>query len=128
MFGPAVPEVAVKVRPLLLVPLTVTTTGPVVAPVGTVAMISVGFQVVVAAVIPLNVTVPGVEPKFDPMMLTDIPVGPEGGDSLVMVGVDGVTVKLLVEVAVPDGVVTEMGPVVAVEETVAAICVELVTV
>jgi hypothetical protein len=61
------------------------------------------------------------------MMLTDIPVGPEGGDSRVIVGADGVTVKLLAEVPVPDGVVTEMGPVVALFGTVVVICVELTT-
>jgi hypothetical protein len=44
--------------PLLATPLTVTTTLPVVAPVGTVVTIEVALQlVIVVAVVPLNFTV-----------------------------------------------------------------------
>jgi hypothetical protein len=47
----------IKVLPLLANPPTVTTTGPVVAPVGTVAMMLVVLQLVEVAGVPLNVTV-----------------------------------------------------------------------
>jgi hypothetical protein len=129
IFGSPVAEVTVKFLVLLVALPTVTTTGPVIAPLGTAAMIAVGFQSVVAAVCPLvNVTVPGVDPKFAPVMVTDTPTGPLGGLSLVMIGDDPVTVKLAVEVPVPDGVVTEIGPLVAAGGTVAVICVELLMV
>jgi hypothetical protein len=47
----------VKVTPLLAMPPTVTTTFPVVAPVGTGTTMLVAFQLVGVAVVPLNVTV-----------------------------------------------------------------------
>jgi hypothetical protein len=81
--------------PLLATPLTVTTTLPVVAPVGTVATIEVALQLpIVVAVVPLNFTVlvPCVEPKFVPVIVTDAPTAPVVGDKLVMLGV-GSTVK-----------------------------------
>ena len=81
--------------PLLAILLTVTTTLPVVAPVGTVATIEVALQLpIVVAVVPLNFTVlvPCVEPKFVPVIVTDAPTAPEVGDKLVMLGV-GSTVK-----------------------------------
>jgi hypothetical protein len=80
----------VNVLLLLATPLTVTTTLPVVAPVGTVATIEVAPQLVnVVAVVPLNFTVlvPCVEPKFVPVMVTDAPTAPTVGDRLVMLGV-----------------------------------------
>ena len=49
--------VTVKAKPLLAIPPTVTTTGPVVAPEGTGTATLVGLQLVGAAVVPLNVTV-----------------------------------------------------------------------
>ena len=76
--------------PLLAMLLTVTTTLPVVAPVGTVAMIEVALQLpIVVAVVPLNFTVlvPCVEPKFVPVIVTDAPTAPVVGDRLVMLGV-----------------------------------------
>ena len=48
----------VKEEPLLAVPLTVTTTLPVVAPLGTVAKIDVAPQLAIVAFNPLNVTLP----------------------------------------------------------------------
>jgi hypothetical protein len=49
--------VTVKLTPLLFAtPSRVTTTGPVVAPVGTVAVMLVVLQLVMAAVTPLKVT------------------------------------------------------------------------
>jgi len=98
--APAAPEVGERLvmlgaattvndTPLLAVPLTVTTTLPVVAPVGTVATIEVALQLpIVVTVVPLNFTVlvPCVEPKLVPVMVTDAPTAPEVGDKLVMLG------------------------------------------
>jgi hypothetical protein len=79
----------VNVTALLATPLTVTTTGPVVAPDGTFTTICVSLQLVaVAAVTPLNLTVlaPSVAPKPDPLMVTDEPIEPEGGEIVVISG------------------------------------------
>ena len=81
--------------PLLATPLTVTTTLPVVAPVGTVATIEVALQLVtVVAVVVLNFTVlvPCVLPKFVPVIVTEAPNPAVVGDRLVILGV-GRTVK-----------------------------------
>ena len=58
--------VTVKPTPLLATPETVTTTFPVVAPLGTVVAIVVAPQLVTGAVVPLKLTVlvPWVDPKF----------------------------------------------------------------
>jgi hypothetical protein len=80
---------------LLATPLTVTTTLPEVAPVGTVATIEVPPQlVIVVAVVPLNVTVlaPCVVPKFAPVIVIDAPTAPDVGEIVVMLGV-GTTVN-----------------------------------
>jgi len=79
----------VKDEPLLATPLTVTTTLPVVAPVGTVATIEVALQLVIAVTaVALNFTVlvPCVEPKFVPAIVTEAPTAPVVGDKLVMLG------------------------------------------
>jgi len=80
--------VTVNVTPLLATPDTVTTTFPVVAPLGTGTTILVALQLVGAAVVPLNVTVlePCVVPKFDPVIVTDVPTGPDVGDRLPRLG------------------------------------------
>ena len=85
MLGAAV---TVKLTPLLAVP-TVTTTLPVVAPVGTVAVMLDAPQLVVVAVVPLNLTVliPLVDPKFDPAITMEDPTAPVLGVSDVMLGV-----------------------------------------
>ena len=86
MFGAAT---TVNDTPLLAAPLTVTTTLPVVAPVGTVATIDVALQLpMVVAVVPLNLTVlvPCVEPKLVPVIVTDAPTAPDVGDKLVILG------------------------------------------
>jgi hypothetical protein len=104
----------VNEEPLLGMPLTVTTTFPVVAAVGTVATIDVAVQLVIAvAVAPLNATVlvPWVDPKFVPVIVTDTPVPPDRGDRLVMLGI-GSTVKLAPLLATPP-TVTMTFPVVA---------------
>ena len=73
--------------PVTDTPLTVTTTVPVVAPVGTGTTIDVFAQLVMVAAVPLNFTVPWVVPKFVPVIVTEAPTAPEVGDRLVTVGV-----------------------------------------
>src|SRR5581483_1739302 len=79
-----------------MVPLTVTTTLPDVAPVGTVVAMDVSVQLATAAGVPLNVTVPAVAPKFVPAIVTGVPTAPAFGDKLPMFG------------AVPGGVEWEL--------------------
>jgi hypothetical protein len=78
----------VKLTPLLATPPTVTTTLPVVAPLGTGAVMLVALQPVGVAATPLNVTVlePCDAPKFAPAIITDVPTGPDIGFKLVMLG------------------------------------------
>src|SRR5439155_16121785 len=66
--------------------------------------------------------------KAVPLIVTLLPTGPLAGVKLVIVGALAVTVKLLLLVAVPPGVVTLSGPLVAPLGTVAAIEVEEFTV
>src|SRR5438067_1500104 len=119
----------VTVKALLLVAVpsgVVTLTGPVVAPAGTAAEICVAEFTVKVALVPLNFT--EVAPvKFVPVIVTLVPTGPLIGAKLVMFG-GFVTVKELLLVAVPSGVVTLTGPVVAPAGTVAEICVDELTV
>lgn len=107
-FDPEV--VTVKFIPLLATPPTVTTTMPVVAPAGTGATMLVALQLVEVALDPLNITVlaPCEAPKFVPVMVTEVPTGPEVGFRLVMVGAEGeaVTVKLMLLLATPLTVTT----------------------
>jgi len=86
MFGLNV--VTVKPTALLVSPATVTMTPPVVAPAGTDTPIIVALQLVGDAVVPLNITVlfACVEPKFVPVMVTDVLTAPELGDKLLMKG------------------------------------------
>ena len=73
---------------MLATPPTVTTTFPVVAPLGTGTTMLVALQLVGVAAVPLNFTVlvPCVAPKFVPVIVTDVPTGPDVGDKLVMLG------------------------------------------
>lgn len=91
MLGPGV--VTVKATPLLATPPTVTTTYPGVAPAGTTTPMLVGPQLLAgAASVPLNVTVlvvPCDAPKFVPVIVTDIPTGPDVGFTFVMLGAGG---------------------------------------
>jgi hypothetical protein len=57
--------------------------------------------------------------KFVPLIVTLLPTAPLVGVKLVIVGALALTVKLLALVAVPPGVVTLTGPVVAPVGTVA---------
>jgi len=105
--------VTVNVTPLLATPETVTTTFPVVAPLGTGTTIVVAFQLVGAPTIPLNVTVlvPCVVPKFVPVIVTELPAVPVVGLRLVMLGV-GSSVNATPLLATPETVTTTL-PVVA---------------
>jgi hypothetical protein len=78
----------VKFTPLLASPFTVTTTGPVVAPDGTVAAILVLLQAVVLAEVPLKVTVlvDFVAPKLLPATVTEEFTAPAVGVSVVIAG------------------------------------------
>jgi hypothetical protein len=109
-------------------PGVVTTIGPLVAPVGTVAVICVSELTVKEAVTPLNVT--AVAPvRFVPVITTELPTAPLVGEKPVIVGGSAAeTVKEVVLVAVPAGVVTAIAPVVAPVGTVAVICVAEFTV
>lgn len=84
----------VKSTPLLAIPPTVTTTLPEAAPAGTGTVIPEAVQLVGVATTPLKVTmlVPCDPPKLVPVMVTEVPTGPEVGLRLVIV--TGVTVKL----------------------------------
>src|SRR5690349_11199652 len=89
--GPIVNE-----RPLLATPPTVTTTFPLLAPVGTTTPILVALQLpATPAETPLNVTVlaPWVDPKLVPVIVTRLPTGPADGLRLAIVGDGSVTVK-----------------------------------
>jgi hypothetical protein len=113
-FPERVPAViAVKVMPLLVCPLTVTVTGPVVTPLGTVAVILPLDHELATAARPLNRTalVPWLAPKFDPVMMTELPAAPVVMESDAMDGA-GVTVNVVPLLFVPP-VVTTRGPVVA---------------
>ncbi|HET8925060.1 MAG TPA: hypothetical protein VFN26_18915 [Candidatus Acidoferrum sp.] len=119
--------VTVKSAPLLATPPTVTTTLPVVAPVGTATVMLVALQAVGVAATPLNVTalVPCEAPKFAPAMITDTPTTPDGGFRFVMLAADMVvTVKGITLLATPPTVTTTL-PVVAPEGTATVMLVAL---
>src|SRR5207302_5254466 len=79
-----------NVAELLAVPLTITTTdtAPFARPEGTTAVMDLLPQLVVDATTPPNVTVlvPLLFPKPFPLIVTEVPEGPEVGDRLVMEG------------------------------------------
>lgn len=81
-------DMTVKVTPLLATPPTVTTTFPVLAPVGTGAVILVALQLVAVAAAPLNarMLLPCMAPKFVPVTVTPASAIPEVGLRLVIVG------------------------------------------
>jgi hypothetical protein len=105
-------ELATTVNALALVavpPGVVTLSGPVVAPAGTVASITLSDVTVKVMAVPLTVT--AVAPvKVVPLIVTAVPTGPLAGAKLVIFGL---TMKFPGLPAVPSGVVTVMFPVVA---------------
>lgn len=109
MFGAGV---TVNATPLLLRPPEPSTTGPVVAPMGTGTIMLPSLQLNGVATVPLNwmVLVPCGIPKPEPVTVTLEFAGPLVGEMLVMLG-GGSTVKLT-ELEVP-ACVTTTGPVVA---------------
>ena len=106
--------VTVNVTPLLATPPTVTTTLPVVAPLGTGTTMLVALQLVGTPAVPLNFTVlvPCVAPKFVPAIVTGVPTGPEVTLKLVMLGAGTVTVNVTPLLATPPTFTTTL-PVVA---------------
>jgi hypothetical protein len=80
--------ITVNAEPLLLLPPTVTTTFPVVAPAGTGTAIELALQLLGVAVVPLKLTVlvPWLAPKFEPLIVTDVPTTPEDGDRPLIAG------------------------------------------
>lgn len=118
-----------KFAALVAVPLgVVTLIGPLIAPAGTIASIWDAPLRRHPALTPLNVT-SDAPVKLLPLIVTEVPGPPLAGEKLVSVGGGrAVTVNDEALVAVPEGVVTVIGPVVAVAGTVAVICVEETTV
>ncbi|MGA9162630.1 MAG: hypothetical protein WB297_17440, partial [Actinomycetota bacterium] len=116
--------VTVKFVELVAVPVgVVTRIGPVVAPVGTATVILVppALTVKPGAFTLLNET--AVAPvKLVPLIVTEVPTGPLVGLNEEIVGAPVVvTMKFVELVAVPSGLVTAIGPVVAPAGTVAVI-------
>ncbi len=111
MLGPAL--VTVNVTPLLAVPRTVTTTGPLLAPLGTGTTMLPALQLVGVPARPLKVTLlePWLAPKFAPLTVTEVPSGPDVGLMPEMLGA-GTTVKVIPLLWTPP-TVTTTGPVVA---------------
>ena len=106
---PVIPGVTVKLCELLATPFTVTTT-PTTAGVkllGTVTTTLVADQLVAVATVPFKVTVlvPWAVPKSVPVMVSEVPIGPEVGERLVMLGM---TVKLAVLLETPFTVTTTL--------------------
>jgi hypothetical protein len=123
MLGAAV---TVNVTPALATPpAAVTTTFPVVAPVGTAATIWAALQLVMVALVPLNVTLPlpCVGPKLEPAITIEEPIAPVFGVRELMLA-GGVTVNTTPLLATPLTVTTTF-PVVAPLGTVAVMLVEL---
>src|SRR5689334_2671897 len=79
----------VKLTPLLDPLAFVTTTLPVVASVGTDVVMLVSVQLEMVALTPLKVTVPVLEPKRAPEMVTGVPAFPVVADKPLMLGGGG---------------------------------------
>jgi len=113
----------VKAPPLVAVPPRVVRVTFPVDPLPTFAVSEVKLMTVNdAAVVPPNATL--LTPlKLVPVMVTTISVGPLLGVNAVIVGGGGMTVKFVVLVAVPPGVITLIGPLVEPDCTLAVIVV-----
>jgi hypothetical protein len=111
-FSVEIPGVTAKVTPLLASEPTVTTTLPVVVPAGTMAVMLPALQdEMVVAKVPLNraLLVPWLAPKFVPVIVTLVPIGPDVGDNEEIVGVaPGVTVNETPLLATPLTVTTTL--------------------
>jgi hypothetical protein len=130
MVGDGPGTVTVKAVELVALPAgVVTVIGPLLAPLGTVALICVSDTMVKEAGVPLNAT--AVAPVMcSPLIVTVVPTGPLLGVKELMVGggPGTVTVKAVELVALPAGVVTVIGPLLAPLGTVALISVSETTV
>jgi hypothetical protein len=118
------PGVTVNAKLLLLIPPAVTTSGPVVAPAGTLTTMLPSLQLNGAAKVPLKVTLPlprGM-PKPEPLIVICEFTAPLAGETPLIVG-GGITVKLAEFDATPW--VTITGPVMAPDGTGTTICVLL---
>jgi len=120
---PVTVGVATKVKFVTLRPMppgVVTEIGPLLAFAGTLAMIFMPLNLK-PALAPLNATC--IAPfRLLPLIVTAVPTPPLAGVKLLMVGgAFATTVKLELLVAVPPPVVTPIGPLVALEGTVAVI-------
>lgn len=95
--------------PLLAKPLTVTTTLPLVAPLGTGTVMLVSLQPVGVPAVPLNVTVllPCDPPKFVPLMVTEPPIWAKVGIMPVMFG-GTITVNTTALLGTPPTVTTTL--------------------
>jgi len=99
---------------------------PDVAAEGTLVAIVVSDAELTTELVMLNFTLllAGTSSKLAPVMLTAVPAIPIVGENPVMVGAPvGPTVKFVLLVAEPAGVVTAIGPVVAADGTLVTICV-----
>src|SRR6266498_1985414 len=101
---------------------TVITTLPVLAPVGTGTTMELALQLVGVAVVPANLTVlvPWVAPKPEPLIVIDVPTGPELGDRLAMLGLTTndhplLAILLTVTMMVPDVALVGTGTTIFVE-------------
>jgi hypothetical protein len=97
--------------PLLAMEFAVTTMLPVDAPIGTCTVMLVSLQLVGVLALLLNVTEPAVCPKPVPVMVTEVPVFPECGEKVVMLG--GVPTAKNPTAFPPPDTPTLSGPVVA---------------
>jgi hypothetical protein len=90
----------VKFALLLALPTAVTTTGPVLAPLGTGTVIWESLQLLGEATVPLKVTAlkPCAKPKVVPAIVTLVPDGPVEGERLMIFGT---TVKLTLLLFIP---------------------------
>lgn len=80
--------VTVKLLPAVVVPTAfVIAIGPVVAPAGTVAVIEPLLFTVNVELVPLNFTAVD-EKKFEPVIETGVPTGPDGGVKLAIAGAE----------------------------------------
>lgn len=122
-------RVTVKFDALVTVPSrAVTTIGPVVAPAGTVAEIRFVVSTLkgAAATPPIDSAV--IQRKFDPLIVTAVPMLPLEGVNDEMPGGESVRVKFVALVAVPRAVTIEIGPLVKPGAgTLAVTCVVLFT-
>jgi hypothetical protein len=114
-----------KLTPLLVTPAVfVTVRLPVMAVEGTDVVMLESVQLVMGAAPPLKLIArPLVAPKFEPLIVTDVPAAPEEGEMPVITGDDN-TVKAIPLLFALETVTTTF-PVVAPEGTVTTMPVEL---